>query len=75
MPDMLAARAPDRRDGLPDVRQGLRRDGRGRVVRVVVYTTAERPPLVVPNRYPSGLIGVAIRVGRRRLLSIVWRKP
>jgi hypothetical protein len=44
-------------------------------MRVLVYTTANRPPFIVPNRYPGGLIGIGIRVGRRRLLSIVWRKP
>jgi hypothetical protein len=44
-------------------------------MRAVIYTTADRPSFIVPNRYPSGLIGVAIRIGRRRLLSIVWRNP
>ncbi len=38
----------------------------------LVYRTANRPPLVVLNRYPGIVIGIGFRVGTRRCLSIVW---
>lgn len=40
-----------------------------------VYTTAERAPWAILNRYPGCVIGVGLKVGRRRQLSIVWGKP
>lgn len=42
---------------------------------LLVYRTADRPPLVKLNRYPGVVIGVAFRVGARRCLSITWRRP
>lgn len=44
-------------------------------MRLLVYRTAGRPPLVVINRYPGIAIGIAFRVGARRCLSITWRRP
>lgn len=40
-----------------------------------MYRTADRPPLAVLNRYTGAVIGVAFRVGARRMLSILWRRP
>ena len=41
---------------------------------LLAYTTADRPPLVVLNRYPGAVIGVAFRIGARRCLSFTWRR-
>lgn len=43
----------------------------------IVYRTAFPAPWVAWNRYDCDPrpIGIALRVGRRRLLSIVWRRP
>ncbi len=41
----------------------------------VVYTTAARAPWVKLNRYPGVVIGVALKAGRRRVLSILWGRP
>lgn len=43
-------------------------------MRAVVYETSDRAPWFVWNRYDR-IIGAAVRVGPRRLLSVVWRKP
>jgi len=51
------------------------------LLRAVVYTTAEQPPRLSVNRYPRHdrpgrvVIGIALRVGHCRLLSLVWRRP
>lgn len=42
---------------------------------LAVYGTAELAPWFTWNRYGSKTIGAAVRVGRRRLLSVVWTKP
>ena len=44
---------------------------------VVVYRTAFPAPWVQWNRYATDPhpIGIAFRIGKRRLLSIVWRYP
>lgn len=44
-------------------------------MRIVCYRTANPAPWFMLNRYPSGIIGAAVRVGRKRLLSMVWGKP
>lgn len=44
-------------------------------MKAVTVRTAERAPWVVWNRYPSGIIGVAIKTGRKRQLSLVWGTP
>lgn len=43
--------------------------------RAIVYTTADRPRFIVPNKYPSGLIGVGVRLWGRKLLSVQWARP
>lgn len=45
--------------------------------RVLVYRTAFAAPWVQWNRYDCDPhpIGIALRIGKRHLLSIVWRKP
>jgi hypothetical protein len=52
--------------------------------RACVVTPAERPPLVVLNRYPGQVIGIAVRLpaeqelgGRLRhhALSLLWSEP
>lgn len=45
-----------------------------RYPRAIIYKTAD--PIgrtIVPNRLCGSLIGVAFRIGPRRLLSIVWK--
>jgi len=44
-------------------------------MRIVIVHPADRPPLFMWNRYPSGIIGAAIRLGRHRQLSLVWARP
>lgn len=41
----------------------------------VVVTTADPPPFIVVNRLLGEVIGIALRIGRRRQLSVVWRQP
>lgn len=43
-------------------------------MRMLSYATANKPPVACWNRYDR-IIGVAFRMGRRRCLSIVWRRP
>jgi len=44
------------------------------IPKVMTYMTADNPRRVVWNRYGARTIGVAFRVGERRLLSIQWRR-
>ena len=44
-------------------------------MKALVYETSGRAPWIVRNRYGRRTIGLAVKVGRRHLLSVVWRKP
>jgi len=44
-------------------------------LRFVITRTADPAPWLTWNRYPSGIIGAAFKLGHRRMLSVVWRKP
>lgn len=44
-------------------------------MKILITSTAEKPPLFMWNRYPSGIIGAAIRVAARRQVSVVWGRP
>lgn len=45
-------------------------------LRVTIYKTAQRMPLVVLNRYfGTQVIGIGLKVGHRRCLSIRWAEP
>lgn len=43
--------------------------------KLIVYRTAEKPPLWIWNRYGSRTIGAAVRVPGQRCLSLQWRRP
>jgi hypothetical protein len=43
--------------------------------KVVVCHAANRPPLVMLNRYPGIVIGIAIRLRGTRYLSVLWGRP
>lgn len=43
--------------------------------RVVVVSTAAPTKWFAWNRYPSGIIGAVVRIGRHKGLSVVWRVP
>lgn len=51
--------------------------------KAIVVTPAERPPIVMLNRYPGKIIGIAFRLPselryNRRIfkqLSILWARP
>jgi hypothetical protein len=44
-------------------------------VKTLIYRTADAAPWFTWNRYPGSIIGFAVRVAPRHLLSIVWGKP
>ena len=41
----------------------------------VVVRTADRCPWAKLNRYPGIVIGVVVKIGSRRGLSILWGRP